>query len=116
MFRVEKACGAGPYVKEETHPMLQHMYTAHGDADHPEPWDDPLLEQIYPDEVCGFATLCDLENWFAGYEDPLAECGYNIVVYTVPLHSNLVRYGKHQALFVKKDAVAVRTIPIVGQP
>lgn len=113
MFRVEKPCGAGPYVEEESHPMLKHMYQVHGDADHPEPWDDPLLENIYPDEVCGFPTLCAVEEWFAGYEDPLTELGYSIVNYTVPLTS--VRYGKQQAVFVKKDAVAVRRMPMTGQ-
>lgn len=113
MFRVEKADGAGPYVEEEDHPMLKHMYAVHGDADHPEPWDDPLLEIIYPDEVCGFPTLCAVEEWFAGYEDPLAECGYSIVAYTVPIHS--VRYGKQQSVFLKKDAVAVRRMPMIGQ-
>jgi hypothetical protein len=88
------------------------MYAAHGDADHPEPWDDPILDpaEIYPDESCGFATLCALEDWFAGYEDGLAVLGYNIVNYTVPLNS--VRFGVKQALFVKAHAVAVRTIPM----
>lgn len=67
-----------------------------------------MLEQIYPDENCGFPTLCALEEWFAGYEDPLADLGYSIVNYTLPLQS--VRYGSKQALFLKKDAVAVRTL------
>ncbi|QFG12136.1 Hypothetical Protein OBI_RACECAR_7 [Arthrobacter phage Racecar] len=110
MFRVEKPCGAGPYVGEEENELLKHMFTVHGDADHLEPWDDPMLGEIYPDEVCGFATLCALEEWFAGYEDPLTMCGYSIVVYTVPL--NAVRYGKKQALFIKDQATAVRTMPM----
>lgn len=110
MFRVEKPCGAGPYTAEEDHPALEHMYAVHGDEDHPEPWDDPKLEQIYPDEQCGFPTLCALEEWFAGYEDPLEELGYGIVAYSVPLTS--VRYGTRQAVFLKADAVAVRTLPM----
>jgi len=112
MFRVEKPCGAGPYIGEdEQHPLLAHMYAVHGDEDHPEPWDDPMLEEIYPDERCGFPTLCALEEWFAGYEDPLTELGFNIVAYTVPLQS--VRYGAKQAVFVKSHAVAVRTMPMI---
>lgn len=99
-------------MEEEQHPMLKHMYVVHGDADHPEPWDDPILDpqEIYPDEQCGFPTLCALEEWFSGYEDPLAECGYGIVAYSVPLQS--VRYGTKQALFVREHAVPVRTFPM----
>lgn len=108
MFRVEKPCGAGPYVGTDDDPRLSHMYAVHGDEDHPEPWDDPMLEQIYPDENCGFPTLCVLEDWFAGYEDLLDECGYSIVVYSVPLQS--VRYGSKQAVFLKADAHPVRTM------
>ena len=108
MFRVEKACGTGPYAEEEQHPMLKHMYAVHGDADHPEPWDDPLLEQIYPDERCGFPTLCMLEEWFAGYEDPLEECGYRIVCYSVP--RQYVRFGLKQSVFLKEHAVAGRVL------
>lgn len=87
--------------------MLRHMNMVHGDADHPDPDDDHMLEGIYPDEHCGFATLCALENWFAGYEDALAEEGYGISVYTVPLQS--VRYGAKQALFLRGDLMPVRT-------
>ena len=112
IFRVEKPCGTGPYVEAEHHPMLSHMYAVHGDADHPEPWDDPVLDpqEIYPEEQCGFATLPALEEWFAGYEDPLDELGYRIVSYTLPLQS--VRFGLKQALFLRKDAVQGRTMPI----
>lgn len=111
MFRVEKSCGAGPYVGEEDNPLLEHMFAVHGDADHPEPWDDPMLGEIYPDEVCGFSTIDALEEWFYGYEDVLDEMGYSIVVYTTKL--NLVRYGKKQSLFVKNEATAVRTMPLI---
>ena len=108
MFRVEDAAGAGPYVDNEDNPALAHMFAVHGDADHLDPFDDPILEGIYPDEVCGFPTLCALEEWFAGYDDPLHEAGYKISVYTVPFVS--VRYGTKQAVFIKRDAVTVRVI------
>lgn len=117
VFRVEKPCGTGPYMAgHEDHPMLEQMYRWHGDADHPEPKDDPLLtkfvdEGITPDEACGFATIDALEEWFAGFEDPLTECGYEITVYSVPLTS--VRYGKHQAVFLTMDAVPARTLSLI---
>jgi hypothetical protein len=107
MFRVEKQCGTGPYVEAEHNPILQHMYSVHGDADHPEPWDDELLGgEIYPDEVCGFPTLCGLEEWFAGYEDALSQCGYSIAVYSVPVTA--VRYGNKQSVFTRGTAHPVR--------
>jgi hypothetical protein len=106
MFRVEKQCGTGPYMADDDNPLLKHMMSVHGDADHPEPWDDSLLGEIYPDEVCGFPTLCGLEEWFAGYEDPLSMAGYSIGVYSVPVTS--VRYGHKQAVFVRGDLHPVR--------
>lgn len=109
VFRVEKPNGAGPYG-DMVHPVLAHMNAAHGDADHPDPTDDAVLEGIYPDEHCGFATVCDLDSWFEGYEDALAECGYSIAVYTVPIHA--VRYGTKQCVFLRGDAVPKRTFPI----
>lgn len=112
MFRVEKMCGTGPYFDEDAdNPMLSHMRISHGDAEHPSPAEDPILGSIAFDEACGFATLCALEEWFAGYEDVLAELGYEITVYTVPLAS--VRYGQQQAVFVKDHAVPVRTLSLL---
>jgi hypothetical protein len=106
MFRVEMANGAGPYAGNEDNPELAHMFAVHGDEDHLDPFDDPLLEGIYPDEVCGFPTICALEEWFAGYDDPLDDAGYKISVYTVELQQ--VRYGKQQAVFIRGGKSPVR--------
>lgn len=106
MFRVEKENGEGPYTSEEGNPAFEHMFAVHGDDDHLEPWDDPMLGEIYPDEVCGFPTLCALEEWFSGYEDVLEEHGYGIAAYTVTLQD--VRYGKKQCVFMKRDRPPVR--------
>lgn len=69
-----------------------------------------MLEGINPDESCGFANLCDLEAWFDGYGDVLADAGYIIAVYTMPLP--YVRWGMNQCLFLKEYAAPPRTIPI----
>lgn len=112
MFRVEMPNGSGPYVGNEDNADLAHMFARHGDAAHVDPFDDPLLEGIYPDEACGFPTLCALEEWFAGYEDPLHDAGYRIAVYSVELQQ--VRYGLNQAVFVKgPEMYPVRTFPLV---
>lgn len=108
VFRVEDAVGEGPYAS--TSPLIAAMNAMHGDTAHPSPADDPLLTMPYPTENCCFATLCQLEEWFAGYEDDLADAGYEISVYTVPLDH--VRYGKSQALFRRGDSYPVRTIPM----
>lgn len=110
MFRVEDAAGAGPYVDNEDNPALAHMFAVHGDADHLDPFDDDLLDGIYPDEVCGFPTLCALETWFEGYDDVLHEAGYKIAVYTTELQT--VRYGKKQAVFVRGSNPPVRIMPM----
>lgn len=106
MFRVEAPNGAGPYAGNEDDAALAHMFAVHGDADHPDPFDDPMLDGIYPDEVCGFPTLCALETWFAGYEDPLAAAGYYVAVYSVELQA--VRYGFKQGVFVRGKTTPTR--------
>jgi hypothetical protein len=108
IFRVETPDGGGPYGAGN--PYYDHMNAVHGDADHPSPEDDALLDGIYPDEYCGFATLTDLEEWFSGYEDVLADAGFEISVYTVPLSS--VRYGLKQAVFLRSDNYPVRSFPM----
>ncbi len=108
VFRVEDAVGAGPYVS--TSPVIATMNAMHGDADHPSPAEDPMLGFVYETENCCFATLDQLEEWFAGYEDDLAEAGYEIAVYTVPLDH--VRYGKQQAVFRRGDTYPVRSLPM----
>jgi hypothetical protein len=111
IFRVEKPNGDGPYADDADKTLYEHMNAVHGDAEHPDPADDPMLEGINPDESCGFATWCDLEAWFSGYEDVLAECGYGVTVYTVK--REYVRFGHNQALFLKDHAVISRTFPII---
>lgn len=106
VFRVEDAYGKGPY--ESDSPVIAAMNAMHGNADHPSPAEDPMLGHVYPTENCCFATLCELEEWFAGYEDDLADAGYEISVYTVPLDH--VRYGKQQAVFRRGDTYPVRTM------
>lgn len=116
MFRVEQPDGSGPYFADidEDLPLaesLYHMRYNHTDADHLSPSRDPMLKYIADDEVCGFTTLGGLDNWFAGYEDALAEAGFSIVAYIVPYTS--CRFGKDQGVFIRKHAEWSRTIPIL---
>ena len=111
VFRVEKLNGDGPYADDADSNVISHMNAVHGDADHPDPSEDPMLDGINPDESCGFATLCDLEDWFSGYEDVLDHAGYGITVYST--RREFVRYGKNQCLFLKEHAVPKRTMPLI---
>lgn len=109
VFRIEKPNGDGPYTDADSR-ITEHMNAVHGDDDHPDPSEDPMLDGINPDESCGFATLCDLEAWFSGYGDLLEEAGYGIAVYSV--RREYVRFGRNQCLFLKEYAVTSRTLPI----
>lgn len=117
MFRVETPDGEGPYMSAlfDGAPYaadILHMRRNHTDEAHHCPYDDPKLNYtIAKDEVCGFATLAALEEWFAGYEDPLYEYGYSIVAYTVPYTS--CRFGTNQDVFLKKDAEWSRTMSLL---
>jgi hypothetical protein len=110
VFRIEKPNGDGPYNDADSK-VIEHMNAVHGDDEHPDPSEDPMLDGINPDESCGFATLCDLEEWFSGYEDVLADAGYGIVVYSTK--REYVRWGKNQCLFLKAHAVPVRTLSVI---
>lgn len=112
VFRVEtQRGGCGPYVKSEHYDTLADMFEAHEDAEHPSPKKDPYLEYIADDEYCGFSTVEALDDWFDGYHDVLAECGYVIAVYSVPYTD--VRYGSQQCLFRRGDAVPSRVMPML---
>lgn len=109
VFRIEKPNGDGPYSDADSR-ITEHMNAVHGDADHPDPSEDPMLDYINEDESCGFANLCDLKAWFEGYGDVLAGAGYIISIYTMPLQ--YVRYGNNQCLFLKDYAALPETMPI----
>jgi hypothetical protein len=108
IYRVEMPRGGcGPYVGANT--VLKEMHAAHA-GNRPAPEDDAGLGSIRADEFCGFATMDALDRWFAGYHKLLAECGYVIAVYSMPITH--VRYGKRQALFRRGDNFPVETMPL----
>jgi len=103
---VEDANGEGPYSNSS--PVKDKLTALYA---HPAPENDPLLKLIRPDEVCGFATLCALTEWFAGYEDELADAGFEISIYTLP--RDHVRFGKEQLVFRRDDFYPVRTMTMM---
>lgn len=114
MFRVEDQYGNGPYAladgtfRSGEGTGLKMMYVSHGDESHPTPYEDDKLCGIADDEICGFATLAALEEWFSGWEDTLEDAGYHISAYTVPYTS--CRFGTEQDVFLRKDAELSRVM------
>jgi hypothetical protein len=90
---------------------LEAMFDDHGNGDHPGPADDPQLGYISENEHCGFATLDALDEWFDGYHEALAELGFVIAKYSVPL--NTVRYGRQQLVFNRGDHWPVEHMTLV---
>lgn len=110
IFRVEQPRGGfGPYSRE-FESVLGAMFTQHRSGSHPGPVQDDLLGHIDPEEHCGFATLEQLQEWFQGWERELAEAGFVMVRYSVPVH--IVRYGRTQAVFRRGDHFPVETYPL----
>ena len=112
VFRVEEPRGGcGPYKGSPHAEALSEMYAEHGSGANPAPQEDPLLGYVATDEHCGFATIEALDAWFEDFHDVLEECGYVIVVYSVPMLD--VRYGSQQLLFRRGDAVPSRILPML---
>lgn len=110
IYRVEeRRGGAGPYNKSNA-VTLGAMFAEHGSGTHLSPQQDELLLGIGADEHCGFATLEQLDEWFAGYHDALSELGFVVAHYVMPL--NVVRYGKTQALFVRGDTFPIEYLAL----
>ena len=83
--------GHGCYVNNPIDAeWYEEMKDLHSDSDtHPNIHVDELTDFTRLDYVCCFATLLDLENWFEGYIDLLAEEGYVIHEYEIegePIH------------------------------
>lgn len=106
----DKDFPSGPYscrnVPLADREKLAGMGWRHSDERHPSPQADPNLNTIYDDEVCGFASLDELNNWFEDFGDRLASAGFHIWEYEVPEFSYRVgRFG--QVVFRKEDAVLI---------
>ena len=101
VYRVEKPKGGrGPYSLPET----IGLHIAHSDGLHPDPREDGL-KSLHRNEYCGFATLMSLHLWFDGWQVRLAELGFSIAVYIVPV--SLIRYANHQLVFRRGDLLPV---------
>lgn len=107
---MEQPGGYGPYGPEFAE-FLDAMFEDHSSGSNPGPQDDPQLGFINEGEHCGFATLEALDEWFDGYHEALADLGFVIAKYLVPIER--VRYGKQQLVFDRGDLWPVETLTLV---
>jgi hypothetical protein len=77
----------------------------HSDARHPSPQADPNLMTIHDDEVCGFASPDELNNWFEDFGDRLASAGFHVWEYEVPEFA--YRVGNFGQVVFRKDAAVL---------
>jgi|SRR6478735_81676 len=90
--------------------VTEAMLSEHCDIAHPPPQRDNLFD-IAPDEVCAFLDLADLHEWFAGFQDTLAEVGYRISVFEVDECD--IRVGDTQIVF--RNGERLTTLPLTGK-
>ncbi|MEV6419681.1 hypothetical protein [Streptomyces sp. NPDC051662] len=84
---------------------LTGMGWRHSDARHPSPQADPNLNTIHDDEVCGFASLDELNGWFEDFGDRLSAAGFHVWEYEAPEFS--YRVGKFGQVVFRKDAAVL---------
>jgi hypothetical protein len=120
VYRVEDHLGLGPYITSNwkdrglsVPDWVFDMQADHANENHPCPQEDGLG---WPDEseVCALSTLEALEVWFQDWEEQLAEAGFHIARYAVPLHT--ARFGmtdRGQVVFMRdRDLRPQEIIPI----
>ena len=103
VYRVQhRVTGEGCYMKRIDSPELNDMIDDHCmDDEHPAPYNDVGIGRSPKnDEYCGFISIEQLYEWFAGDElDMLFENGFEIVTLT---DVEITATGDYQVLFKKK--------------
>lgn len=80
--------------------LARKLCDAHGwtDGAHPPPRDDTGLYYIGRYEHCGFQSIEQLNQWFAGWMAALNETGFKLYHYKIPAED--VRHGERQSVAV----------------
>jgi hypothetical protein len=124
VYRVETADGKGPYngwgfgdMTEAQMNRHMDMSTAHSNKrTHPTPQVDrvwqknPQSKRFGDGYLFGFGSRADLTAWFGGWGEHLADCGYRVNVYRVPLRSVIA--GRNQVAARKFNMTPLRSLPI----
>ena len=116
LYRVEHPNnGRGPYTTSRMRSnrrkaLALRLHFAHSTDRWPSPLEDPALGGIDEDELCGFATLSNLMDWFEDFISDLDAVGYRIAVYIVDGPVRVGDYG--QAIFPAHAATRIRTVAL----
>lgn len=103
----------GPEMSKFAEDLADGMCWAHSNNDHPSPFRDGHLYDIYSYEVCGLPSRADLDRWFEPHwRARLHRAGYLVHVYEAP--DTDVRLGDIQLVFKRSSASLVRSEPLVS--
>lgn len=109
IWRVETMNGGrGPYCSGTD--SLEGMFTAHLELEHATPLHDGIYTMQETD-YCGFVSREQLDKWFTGWEQQLADAGFAVAVYDVPLDK--IKFGRTQVVFERGDSFPVAHMPIM---
>ena len=105
VYRVEKN-GEGPYRCNDEKGLLQDMYDEHNwGKKHPVPYFD-CEKDMEEGEVCGFASLDLLSQWFKGHTKALNKSSFKVHVY----EAEPTAEGTYQLLFKDKESRLIKTL------
>ena len=111
VYRVEHAgSGLGPYnhFGWGKDVEIERMFYDHCDSLHPAPGEDGIDSlAIKAEHRFGFKDLDHLRTWFAGWLKPLADRGFVIQEYRVPIRGML--RGRKQVAFDRTRADLIAT-------
>lgn len=100
VYRYENEHGYGPYVSSSSVDLMFALAPHYSSALHPSPQQDGIdISKIPWDWRCGFLYMADLQRWFDGIHDKLADDGFTIKTYMVP--EDDIWLGSRQVVFVR---------------
>jgi hypothetical protein len=101
VYRYENAKGEGPY-QNPWNPDLKQMRRDHTGNPSTPGWSQEGWGTIPEEWRGGCATLEQLLEWFAGWENVLERNGYFVVTYEVPEEDYIWCNSGKQIIFVKR--------------
>lgn len=77
--------------------VMEALCQAHGwsDNEHPTP-DEDGIDSFEREHCCGFASVAQLREWFAGWLERLSDAGFQLYHYRVPAED--VTHGRRQSV------------------
>lgn len=101
VYRYENKYGEGPYQTAEWRSPedQQRMCDAHASLKHPS-WCIDALRSVSRGHLAGCDSREALDAWFDGWHQVLADNGFRVVEYTVPVENVLESWSGLQVAFI----------------